>query len=79
MLRAGEAATTAICTPPAPAEASALDPAVEVPVTVQNLLDASHPLSAQEELAATRAAAGTVPVDALYSYELTSSSGLGLD
>ena len=59
-----DAATTSTGTPPAPAEASALDPTVEVPVTVQDLLDASHPLSVQEELAAAQAAAGTVPVEA---------------
>ena len=64
--------------PPAPAEASAPHPTVEVPVTIQDLLDASHPLSVQEELAAAQAAAGTVPVDATRPYELTSSAELGL-
>jgi hypothetical protein len=73
-----DAATTSTGTPPAPAEASALGPTVEVPVTLQDLLDASHPLSAQEELAAAQAAAGTVPVEAVRSYELTSSTELGL-
>jgi len=73
-----DTATTSTGTPPAPAEASALGPTVEVPVTLQDLLDASHPLSAQEELAAAQAAAGTVPVEAVRSYELTSSTELGL-
>ena len=73
-----DAATTATGTPPAPAEASALGPTVEVPVTVQDLLDASHPLSVQEELAAAQAAAGTVPVEAMRPYELTSTAELGL-
>jgi len=73
-----DTATTSTGTPPAPAEASALGPTVEVPVTIQDLLDASHPLSAQEELAAAQAAAGTVPVEAVRSYELTSSTELGL-
>ena len=73
-----DAATPATGTPPAPAEASALDPTVEVPVTVQDLLDASHPLSAQEELAAAQAAAGTVPVEAVRSYDLPSSTEVGL-
>jgi hypothetical protein len=73
-----DAATTSTGTPPAPAEASALDPTVEVPVTIQDLLDASHPLSVQEELAAAQAAAGTVPVEAMPSYELTSTADLGL-
>ena len=73
-----DAATTSTATPPAPAEASALDPTVEVPVTIQDLLDASHPLSAQEELAAAQAATGTVPVEAMPSYELTSTAEVGL-
>ena len=73
-----DAATTSTGTPPAPGEASALGPPVEVPVTIQDLLDASHPLSVQEELAAAQAAAGTVPVDATRPYELTSSAELGL-
>jgi hypothetical protein len=73
-----DAATPATGTPPAPGEASALGPPVEVPVTIQDLLDASHPLSVQEELAAAQAAAGTVPVDATRPYELTSSAELGL-
>jgi hypothetical protein len=73
-----DAATTATGTPPAPAEASALGPTVEVPVTIQDLLDASHPLSVQEELAAAQAAAGTVPVEAMRPYELTSRTDLGL-
>ena len=60
-----DAATHRTGTPPAPAEASALGPTVEVPVTIQDLLDASHPLSVQEELAAAQAAAGTVPVEAM--------------
>ena len=86
-----DATTTATGTPPAPPEgfgwdvlsgyyevkASALGPTVEVPVTIQDLLDASHPLSAQEELAAAQAAAGTVPVEAVRSYELTPSAKLG--
>jgi hypothetical protein len=73
-----DAATTSTGTPPAPADASALGPTVEVPVTVQDLLDASHPLSVQEELAAAQAAAGTVPVEAMRPYELTSTAELGL-
>ena len=73
-----DTATTSAGTPPAPAEASALGPTVELPVTVQDLLDASHPLSMQEELAATQAAAGTVPVEAMPSYELTSVAEVGL-
>jgi hypothetical protein len=73
-----DAATTSTGTPPTPAEPSALGPTVEVPVTIQDLLDASHPLSAQEEPAAAQAAAGTVPVEAARSYELTSTAELGL-
>ncbi len=73
-----DAATTSTGTPPAPAEASVLDPTVEVPVTIQDLLDASHPLSVQEELAAAQAAAGTVPVEAMPSHELTSTAEVGL-
>ena len=73
-----DGATTSTGTPVAPPKAPALGPTVEVPVTVQDLLDASHPLSAQEELAAAQAAAGTVPVRAARSYELTSSTDLGL-
>ena len=73
-----DAVTSGTGTPPAPAEASALDPTVEVPVTIQDLLDASHPLSVQEELAAAQAAAGTVSVEAMPSYELTSTAEVGL-
>jgi hypothetical protein len=73
-----DAATTSTGTPPAPAEASAPHPTVEVPVTIQDLLDASHPLSAQDELAAAQAAAGTVPVEPMRPHELTSPADLGL-
>jgi hypothetical protein len=73
-----DAPTTGTGTPPVPAEASALGPTAEVPVTVQDLLDASHPLSAQEELAAAQASAGTVPLETMRPYELTSSAELGL-
>jgi hypothetical protein len=49
-----------------------------VPVTIQDLLDASHPLNAQEELASAQAAAGIVPVEAVRSYEPASTGELGL-
>jgi hypothetical protein len=78
LARTLDAATTSTGTPSAPTEASALGPTVEVPVTIQDLLDASHPLRAQEELAAAQAAAGTVPVAAMPSYELTSTTEVGL-
>jgi hypothetical protein len=68
-----DAATTSTATTPAPTEASALEPSVEVPVTVDDLLGGSHPLSVQEELAAAQATAGTVPLGAVRSYELTST------
>jgi hypothetical protein len=78
LARTLDAPTTSTGTPPTPAEASALDPTVEVPVTIQDLLDPSHPLSVQEELAAAQTAASTVPVEAMPSCEPTTTAEVGL-
>jgi hypothetical protein len=56
-----------------------VDPAAEIPATLGDLLDASHPLSLHDELAAAQVSVGTVPTATPQAMEtsLTAEIGLG--
>jgi hypothetical protein len=55
-----------------------VDPAAEIPATLGDLLDASHPLSLHDELAAAQVSAGTVPTSTTQAIETSLTADIGL-
>ena len=56
----------------------AAEPTIEVPITLRELLDASHPLSASEELAAAQLSAGSAPTATAPPVEASLATEVGL-
>jgi hypothetical protein len=54
-----------------------VDPAAEIPATLGDLLDASHPLSLHDELAAAQLSAGSTPTAPPVEASLATEVGLG--
>lgn len=55
-----------------------MEPAIEVPITLGELLDASHPLSVSEELAAAQLSAGSAPAATALPVEASLATEVGL-
>jgi hypothetical protein len=55
-----------------------MEPTIEVPITLGELLDASHPLSVSEELAAAQLSAGSTPTATAPLVEASLATDVGL-